>query len=191
MITKAAPPAASRARLRPILAAYQPRRRSRSPACLICRDSWVYSPHRPLGADAGATVDSWSRLIPAPACWLRWALSGGSSWAQAAEQPAGDLGGALLLTHAGVEDQHRPGQGRDDPLQHLELALGLGHVLGGVAAGLGAAGDRDLAGLIEPGPQGPGPGRGGQGGPGQGGLGHGGPGHALLAGHPALVGAKQ
>src|SRR5215217_1325387 len=175
MITKAAHPAASRARLRPILAPYQPRRRSRSPACLICRDSWVYSPHRPLGADAGATVSFWSRLIPAPACRLRWAVSGGSSWAQAAQQPAGDLGGSLLLTHAGVEDQHRPGQGRDHPLEHLELALGLGHILRGVAAGVGAALDRDapaVAGLVELGPKSPRPGRGDQGGAGEGGLGH-------------------
>src|SRR4029453_2318167 len=69
-MAKAAQPPASRSRLMPILAAYQPCRRSSRPACLICRESWVYSLHRPLGADAGGAVDSWSRLIPAPASWV-------------------------------------------------------------------------------------------------------------------------
>ena len=40
------------------------------------------------------------------------------------------LGGALLLAHAGADDQHRPGQDRDHPLQRGELPLGTGHLLG-------------------------------------------------------------
>src|SRR3712207_2958467 len=63
---------------------------------------------------------------------------------QPPEQTPADLGRALLLAHAGVEDQHRPGQDGDAPLEILELALGLGHVLGGVAAGVGPPLDRDL-----------------------------------------------
>src|SRR5215211_2947458 len=127
-MAKATHPPARRTRLEPILAAYQPRRRSSRPACLICRESWVYSLHRPVGAEAGRAVGSCSRRIQAPACWVaagfqkppepfRAAIGlgpGGSSWSEAAEQPAGDLGGTLLLAHAGVEDQHRAGQGRDE-----------------------------------------------------------------------------
>src|ERR1044072_7552731 len=95
MMAKAAQPPARRARLRAILAPYQPRRRSSSPACLIWRDSWVYSAQRPLGATIARAVDSWSRLIAAPACRVvALGLSGGWSGSEAAQRPAGDLGGA-------------------------------------------------------------------------------------------------
>src|SRR5512132_35967 len=56
-------PPASRARLRPILARYQPRRRSNSPACLICRESWVYSLQRPVLDDTRAVVGAGSGLM--------------------------------------------------------------------------------------------------------------------------------
>jgi hypothetical protein len=58
------------------------------------------------------------------------------TWEQPPDQPLADLGGALLLTHAGVDDQHRAGQDRDHPLQRRELPLRTGHILGG-RAGLG------------------------------------------------------
>ncbi len=43
--------------------------------------------------------------------------------AAAATEALGGLGGALLLAHAGVDGQHRAGQGRDHPLQRRELPL--------------------------------------------------------------------
>src|SRR4029450_1821013 len=101
MMTKAAQPAASRARLPPILAPYQPRRRSSSPACLTCLDNWVYSLQPPLAADTGRADGSCSRRMQAPACgplWLLVTRSGGSSWPEAAEQPAAALGGTVLAT---------------------------------------------------------------------------------------------
>jgi hypothetical protein len=54
-----------------------------------------------------------------------------AAWEQPPQHSLGDLGGALLLAHAGVDDQHRTGQGRDHPLQRRELPLRAGHVLGG------------------------------------------------------------
>jgi hypothetical protein len=38
---------------------------------------------------------------------------------EAAEQPAGERGRALLLAHAGVDHQYHAGQGRDRPLQRF------------------------------------------------------------------------
>jgi len=63
--------------------------------------------------------------------------------------PRGDLGRALLLPQAGVDDQHRARQDWDHPLQRRELPLGAGHLLGGRRIWGGAALHRDVAGPLQ------------------------------------------
>jgi hypothetical protein len=72
-----------------------------------------------------------------------------ATWEQPPNQASGDLGGALLLAHAGTDDQHRPGQDRDHPLQRRELPLGTGHLLGGRRIGGGAALHWDVTGRLQ------------------------------------------
>jgi hypothetical protein len=51
-----------------------------------------------------------------------------ATWEQPPDQALADLGGPLLFTHAGIDDQQATGQGWDHPLQRRELPLGAGHL---------------------------------------------------------------
>src|SRR6266540_7542110 len=73
-----------------------------------------------------------------------------TTWHQPPEEALGDLCWALLLAHAGVDDQHRAGQGGDHPLQPREPALGAADLRRGVCRWVGTALHWNVTRLLEP-----------------------------------------
>src|SRR5215208_8246065 len=72
-----------------------------------------------------------------------------AAWEESLYQALADLSQALLLTHTGVDDQHRTGQDRDHPLQRRELPLGSGHLVRAGGAWGGAALHWDVTGPLQ------------------------------------------
>ena len=64
---------------------------------------------------------------------------------KAAQDALLDLGGALLLTREGADDDQGASERRHDPLEHPQLPLRRGHILRGGGARLRAGLDRHVA----------------------------------------------
>src|SRR5215211_8896077 len=109
-MAKATSPAASSNRLTPILAAYQPRRRSSRPACFTCLESWVYWLQRPAATAMSGSPGTGRGGLPPRGRprrrppWSRWRRDGrGRPWQAPSDVEAAQVGGLLELLGEVVE----------------------------------------------------------------------------------------